>query len=149
MSSNFNPPTSSDALFRTKLLLYFDFEASHSLDVRETPHSHLWKTVLTFTGEPIRGRIVDFPTLESATRGALASLPHSYLNENEDLLPAARDFPTCESLGASIFTRVREIVISRFRAEAPTLRLLSVQVTLCEGDRTYGSAIVEGHPAGY
>lgn len=131
------------SFFNTKLLLYFDFDASHSLDVRETPHSHLWKTVLTFTGEPVRGRIVDFPTLETATREALASLPNSYLNENVDLLPEARAFPTCESLGASIYTRVREIVLSRLRSEAPTLRLLSVQVTLCEGAQTYGSAIVE------
>lgn len=140
MSSNSN---STESLFRTKLLLYFDFEASHSLDVREAPHPHLWKTILTFSGEPVRGRIVDFPTLESAVRNALASLPGSYLNENADLLADARAFPTSESLGASIYTRIRENVISQFRGEAPTLCIHSVQVTLCEGELVYGSAIVE------
>jgi 6-pyruvoyl-tetrahydropterin synthase len=124
-------------------VLYFDFEASHSLDVREEPHPHLWKTVLTFTGEPVKGRIIDFPALESAMRSDLASLPGCYLNENEDLTTEARAFPTCETLGASIFTRVRERTLGRLRAENPTLELLSVQVTLCEGDRVYGSAITE------
>lgn len=135
--------SSSSNLFRTKLLLYFDFEASHSLDVREEPHPHLWKTVLTFTGEPVKGRIVDFPSLENAVKADLGSLPGCYLNENADLLPEGRAFPTCESLGASIFTILRERTLPRFRDENPTLELLSVQVTLCEGDRVYGAAITE------
>jgi 6-pyruvoyl-tetrahydropterin synthase len=133
----------SASLFRTKLLLYFDFEASHSLDVREEPHSHQWRTILTFTGEPVKGRIIDFPALESAIYADLASLPNSYLNENADLLADARAFPTSESLGASIFTILREHTVARFRAENPTLTLLSVQVQLCEGARIFGSAIVE------
>jgi 6-pyruvoyl-tetrahydropterin synthase len=130
-------------LFRTKLLLYFDFEASHSLDTREAPHPHLWKTVLTFTGDPRKGRIIDFPALEKALQSDLTSLPGCYLNENPELLPEARAFPTCESLGTSIFTILRERTLRRFHDENPTLELLSVQVTLCEGDRIYGSAITE------
>ncbi len=139
MSSSSSP----ESLFRTKLILYFDFEASHSLDVREDPHPHLWKTTLTFTGEPVRGRIVDFPSLETATRASLRSLPGCYLNENPDLTPEARAFPTCETLGASLFIRLQETVVGSFRGENPTLELSSVQVTLCEGDRIYGSALVE------
>lgn len=131
------------SLFKTKLLVHFDFEASHSLDTREEPHPHLWKTVLTFTGEPVKGRIIDFPTLETAVRDDLASLPDSYLNENADLLPEGRAFPTCETLGASIFTRVRERTVARLRTENPSFTLLSVQVELCEGAKIYGSAIVE------
>jgi 6-pyruvoyl-tetrahydropterin synthase len=131
------------SLFKTKLLLYFDFIASHSLDVREEPHPHLWKTVLVFTGEPVKGRIIDFPSLEAAMMKDLDSLPDSYLNENADLLPDARAFPTCETLAASIYTIVREKTVVQFRVENPTLTLLSVQVTLCEGERVFGSAIVE------
>jgi 6-pyruvoyl-tetrahydropterin synthase len=132
------------SLFKTKLLVYFDFEASHSLDVREEPHPHLWKTILTFTGETVKGRIVDFPSLESAVHADLRSLPNSYLNENLDLLPEGRAFPTCETLGASMFTTIREKTLARFRAENPTLQIMSVQVQLCEGPRVYGAAIVEG-----
>ena len=136
-------PTNSAALFRTKLLVYFDFEASHSLDVREEHHPHLWKTVLTFTGEPVKGRIIDFPALESAAHSDLGTLPNSYLNENGALLPEGRAFPTCETLGASIFTILRERTVARFRTENPTLTVLSVQVQLCEGTRVFGAAIVE------
>lgn len=137
--------SSPSNLFRTKLLLYFDFEASHSLDVREEPHPHLWKTILTFTGDPVKGRIIDFPTLEKAIRADLASLPGCYLNENPDLLADARAFPTGESLGPSIFTLIRERTVPKFREANPSLELLSVQVTLCEGDRVFGSAITELH----
>lgn len=136
----------SKSLFRTRLLVYFDFEASHSLDVREEPHPHLWKTVLTFTGEPVRGRIADFPALENAVRDDLRSLPGSYLNENPDLLPEGRAFPTCETLGASIYTLLRERTLPRFRSENPTLTVLSVQVQLCEGERVFGAAVVEANP---
>ena len=139
--------SSSESLFRTKLLVYFDFEASHSLDVREEPHPHLWKTILTFTGEPVRGRIIDFPALESAIRDDLRSLPNSYLNENADLLPEGRAFPTCESVGASIYTILRERTVAKFRSENPTLIVLSVQVELCEGAHVFGAAIVEARPA--
>jgi 6-pyruvoyl-tetrahydropterin synthase len=131
------------SLFKTKLLLYFDFTASHSLDVREEPHDHLWKTVLTFTGDPVKGRIVDFPALEDAMKQDLGSLPGCHLNDNPELLPQAQAFPTCETLGESIFTTITEKTIARFRGENPSLKLLSVQVTLCEGERTYGSAITE------
>ncbi len=134
---------SSSALFRTKLLLYFDFEASHSLDTREEPHPHLWKTVLTFSGDPIKGRIVDFPSLEASMLKTLASLPGCYLNTNEALLPATRAFPTCETIGESIATLIHEKTLAEFRVENPSLRLLSVQVTLCEGERVFGSAITE------
>jgi len=135
--------SSPSNLFRTRLLVYFDFEASHSLDTREVPHPHLWKTVLTFTGEPIKGRIIDFPELESSIQDDLRSLPGSYLNENRDVLSECRDFPTCETLGTSIFTLVREKTIARLRTKNPTLTILSVQVQLCEGPRVYGAAIVE------
>jgi 6-pyruvoyl-tetrahydropterin synthase len=131
------------SLFKTKLLVYFDFDASHSLDVREEPHMHSWKTILTFTGEPVRGRIADFPTLESGVQNDLSSLVGSYLNECDALLPEGRAFPTCETLGASIFTVVRENTVARLRNENPTLELLSVQVQLWEGPRVFGSAIVE------
>lgn len=133
----------SSALFRTKLLLYFDFEASHSLDTREEPHPHFWKTVLTFSGDPIKGRIVDFPSLEASMLKTLESLPGCYLNTNDVLLPATRAFPTCETIGESIATLIHEKTLAEFRVENPSLRLLSVQVTLCEGARVFGSAITE------
>lgn len=130
-------------MFRTKLVLYRDFTASHSLDTREAPHPHLWKCAFTFSGEPVRGRIIDFPTLEKATFSAMQGLENCYLNECPLLLEHARKFPTCETLGESLYTLIRERVIPLFRNENHSIHLLSVQVTLCEGERIYGSAITE------
>lgn len=130
-------------MFRTKLVLYRDITASHSLDTREVPHPHLWKCEFTFSGEPVRGRIVDFPTLEQSTFTVTQGLEGSYLNENPLMTENGRAYPTCETLGESLYILVREKVIPIFRTENPTLTLLSVKVTLCEGDRVYGSAITE------
>lgn len=130
-------------MFRTKLILYRDIIASHSLDTREEPHPHLWKCEFTFSGDPVRGRIVDFPALEKAVLESTRDLDGCYLNESPLLGESARSFPTCETLGESLYIIIRENVIPAFRSDNPTLRLLSVKVTLVEGERIYGSAITE------
>jgi len=130
-------------MFRTKLVLYRDITASHSLDTREVPHPHLWKCEFTFGGEPVRGRIIDFPSLENAVMEVTNPLENCYLNECDLLTSGGRSFPTCETLGESLFIMIRENVIPRFRSENPSLTLNSVQVTLIENDRVYGSAITE------
>ena len=130
-------------MFRTKLLVYQDFIAAHSLDTRQEPHNHLWKTVCTFTGEPVRGRIIDLPTLERAVVNQILPLENTYLNENNELPEMTRGFPTCETLGAAIFERIKHSVIKDLSVLNPTLKILSVQVTLCDRGQIIGSAIFE------
>ena len=127
-------------MFRTKLVLYRNITASHSLDTREEPHPHLWKCEFTFSGEPVRGRIVDFPSLEKTLFEITDPLEGCHLNDSELLTESGRKFPTCETLGESLFILIREKAIPRFRSENPSLDLYSIKVTLMEGERTYGSA---------
>lgn len=135
-------------MFSTKLLFYYDILASHSLETNPEPHFHLWKTTLTISGTPVRGKLVDLPTLESLVKETLVKLENTYLNENKFLLPEAQEFPTCEFMGASIFTLLNRNVFSRLRDQNPSLQLLSVQVTLCDPttQKVFGSAITEMAP---
>jgi len=132
-------------MFSTKLVLYYDILASHSLDTNPEPHFHIWKTTLTFSGKPIRGKIIDLPTLESMVKSCVSKLENTYLNQNAYLLPETQSYPTCETTGASLFTLINKDVLSKLKDLNPTLRLLSVQVTLCDptSGKIFGSAITE------
>ncbi len=129
---------------RIKLLVQHDLVASHSLEGNEAPHPHLWKVELTLTGEPIKGKIIDLPTVGKGVRECLLPFENVYLNECELLNPVARSFPTCETLAADFAYRLDHQVFEPLRQSHPSLQLLSVQVTLCDLDhRVWGSAIVE------
>jgi 6-pyruvoyl-tetrahydropterin synthase len=134
--------------FVTELILNFDLFASHSLDTREELHEHLWKVELVFSGEPIRGRIIDLPLLEKSIEEFFRPYQKTSLNAHPDLDDSARAFPTCETLGESFFSRIETAVITPLRASVnPTLALLSIQITLAELDgRLYGSARIRRRP---
>lgn len=126
---------------RTELILKRTLLASHSLDSREEPHPHLFKLEFVFTGESIRGRIVDLPLLESAIDALIEPLQGRYLNDLSALPEAARAFPTCETLGATLVEWLQSKTLPSLAPENATLRVVSVMVTLCEPDGTeFGAA---------
>jgi 6-pyruvoyl-tetrahydropterin synthase len=129
---------------RTELLLRSQFEASHSLDVRESPHPHVWKVELTLGGEAQdHGKLVNLPTLQGALESVIGPLSGTYLND-QTLLPIfAREFPTCETLAAYLYSELETVIEKNFRSRNPTLILISMMVTLCDPDgREWGSARV-------
>lgn len=129
---------------RTTLIIRHQITASHSLEGNEKPHPHLWKIEARISGEPVRGRIIDLPELEKALIADTEVLEGVYLNECQEVDEATRGFPTCESLGASLLRSWDQRVLPRFRAGNPSLRIASVQVTLCDPDgREYGAALIE------
>ena len=134
--------------FTTELVLQFTLQAGHSLDTREELHDHLWNFELTFTGDPIRGRIIDLPLLESKITELFQPFQKKPLNGKPRLNEAAQVFPTCETLGESFYGLIENETIPPLRAELnPTLKLISVKVTLGDLDgRTYGSAILRKKP---
>ena len=119
---------------RTELLLKFEMIASHSLSGYEKPHPHIWKIQAGLVGEPIAGRIVDLPTLRTAFEAVLGTLKGTYLNENQNLEGPAREFPTCETLGESLYEKFEGVLAGTFRAANASIRLSFVQVALCEMD---------------
>ncbi len=123
------------------LILKQTLLASHSLSVREEQHPHIFKFEIDFTGEPKNGMIVNLPDLETGLTTIFAPFQSRYLNDCGQLPEEARNFPTCETLGVAFAHKINEILIPQFTAESPSLRLVSVLVTLCEPDgREYGSA---------
>lgn len=125
------------------LILKQTLLASHSLSVREEPHPHIFKFEIDFTGEPKNGMIVNLPELEDGLREVFAPFQSRYLNDCSQLPEEARNFPTCETLGVAFARKIETTLIPQFAQAHPTLRLISVLVTLCEPDgREYGSARV-------
>lgn len=115
--------------------------ASHSLDTREEPHPHLFRFEFDFTGDPVRGRIIDLPMLETELTRMLEPFQNRYLNDCGGLPAPTREFPTCETLGMAFAEKIETAVLTNLRGENPTLRLVSILVTLCEPDgQEYGSA---------
>jgi 6-pyruvoyl-tetrahydropterin synthase len=126
---------------RTELILKRALLASHSLDTREEPHPHLFKLEFVFTGEAMRGRIIDLPVLEQAVDALIEPLQNRYLNDCSLLPEPARHFPTCETLGSTFIEWTKGRLLPQFKDANPTLTLVSVMVTLCEPDgREYGAA---------
>lgn len=123
------------------LILKQTLLASHSLSVREEPHPHLFKFEIDFTGEPKNGMIVNLPELEASLGEIFKPFQSRYLNDCSALPEEARNFPTCETLGIAFAQMIEGSLIPTFSLENPTLKLVSVLVTLCEPDgREYGSA---------
>ncbi len=129
---------------KVTLIIRSELVASHSLDGYEQPHPHRWKLEIRVSGAPVRGRIIDLPVLEDALKSDLKKLDGCYLNESPLVDEATRAFPTCETLGAHLAEHWDRIVLSVLRKDNPTLKLVSVQVTLCEMDgREFGAALIE------
>jgi 6-pyruvoyl-tetrahydropterin synthase len=123
------------------LILKQTLLASHSLSVREEPHPHIFKFEVDFTGEPKNGMIVNLPELEMGLGEIFKPFQSRYLNDCSLLPEEAQKFPTCETLGVAFAQKIENTLIPKFSQENPTLKLVSVLVTLCEPDgREYGSA---------
>lgn len=118
--------------------------ASHSLSVREEPHPHLFKFEMDFTGEPKNGMIINLPDLETALAEMFKPFQSRYLNDCSQLSAEARTFPTCETLGVDFALKIQTGILPALHPQNPSLKLVSVLVTLCEPDgREYGSARIE------
>lgn len=126
---------------KIELILRQNLVATHSLDTNETPHEHLFKLEFAFTGDPIRGRIIDLPTLERGLEEFLAPYQKRNLNQYAGLPAYAREFPTCETLGQAFYEKMSEAFLPKFHAMNPTFRVVSILLTLCDPDgKEYGSA---------
>lgn len=113
-----------------QLILKFKFDASHSLEGHELPHSHLWELILTVSGKPIDGRIIDLVELRHSVASLIDALKGTYLNTNQAAAPEVQKFPTCEALCGHFFSRVNQILETKFRPANSSLALESTQVAL-------------------
>jgi 6-pyruvoyl-tetrahydropterin synthase len=129
---------------RSQLILHFEFIASHSLSVRETPHDHRWRLKTVIQGEPQNGMILNMVEVRSAFQTCIAPLAQTYLNDNDRLSPAAQQTPTCESLAAHFFDQFTAVLTDRFCPGNPTVRLQAIEVELYEPDgQEWGSVRLE------
>jgi 6-pyruvoyl-tetrahydropterin synthase len=129
---------------RSQLILHFEFIASHSLSVRETPHDHRWRLKTVIQGEPQNGMILNMVEVRSAFQTCIAPLANSYLNDNDRLSLAAQQTPTCESLAAHFFGQFTTVLTDRFCPGNPTIKLQAIEVELYEPDgHEWGSVRLE------
>jgi 6-pyruvoyl-tetrahydropterin synthase len=117
---------------KTELILGFNFEASHSLSDYEQPHLHLWRLECTFSGKPIDGRILDMVQTRARIETLLESVSLTYLNENQNLTPEARRFPTCETLTHYFKLHLEQMVLTEFCKINSTIQLRSISVSIGE-----------------
>jgi 6-pyruvoyl-tetrahydropterin synthase len=129
---------------RSQLILNFEFIASHSLSVREVPHSHLWRLKTVIQGEPQNGMILNMVEVRQAFRASIDPLANSYLNHNAALTPAAQQTPTCETLAAHFFSQFAQLLQEHFCHHNPTVMLHAIEVELYEPNgHEWGSVRLE------
>ncbi|NJN29207.1 MAG: hypothetical protein HC824_01085 [Synechococcales cyanobacterium RM1_1_8] len=129
---------------KTKLILNFEFIASHALAIREAPHNHLWRVQAVMAGEPVGGMVLNMVTVREQFSQALKPLANSHLNDNPRLSPEARATPTCETLAAYFFSVFGDILAQRFVQQNPTVQLDAIEVELYEPNgQEWGSARLE------
>lgn len=113
-----------------QLILKFKFDASHSLEGHELPHSHLWELVATVSGRPIQGRIIDLVEFRSSVSNLVDVLKGTYLNTNRSASRDVQEFPTCEALCGHFYTEIHAVLEKLFIPHNPTLVLESTQIAL-------------------
>lgn len=129
---------------KTKLILNFEFIASHSLSVREVPHNHLWRIKAVIEGEPQSGMILNMVDVRQHFKKATDLLANTYLNTNPNLPSEANANPTCETLAAHLFTSFGNILDHQFRIQNPSVYLDAIEVELYEPNGyEWGSARLE------
>jgi len=122
----------------TTVIVPFEFYASHSLSVRETPHTHHWTLKLFVRGIPKNGMVIDILKLREIADPLVQNVANTYLNENLALTEEQMACPTCEMLSAYFFTHVSE-ELKRF-----DVQLKAVEVELGEPEgKEWGSARIE------
>ena len=129
---------------KTKLILNFEFIASHALSVREEAHSHLWRVQAVMVGEPVNGMVLNMVAVREQFSKALQPLANRHLNDHELLPSETRATPTCETLAAYFFTAFGEILGKEFLSHNPTVQLDAIEVELYEPNgKEWGSARLE------
>ncbi len=135
---------SAAAPLRTKLILNFEFIASHALSVRETPHNHLWRVKAIIAGEPQQGMILNMVDVRQQFKGVIEQLANSHLNDNPLLSPSAAQTPTCETLAAHFYGAFSGIIQRDFLEQNPSVQLSAIEVELYEPNgHEWGSARLE------
>ena len=87
------------------------FAAAHQLrefhGACENLHGHNWKVEVYVTGENLKqeGLLVDFGEMKQATREALGTLDHRFLNELE---PFTEKNPSSENIARHIFKHLSD-----------------------------------------
>lgn len=119
---------------KSELVLKFVFEASHSLAGYETPHPHLWRLEVSFTGQPLEGKVIDIVRAREVILSQVGLIQKTYLNTNPLLDPATQKAPTCETLSLFFWNRITHLVDTQFRSENPTTQLHSVSIAICNMD---------------
>lgn len=117
---------------RSQLILNFEFIAAHSLSIRETPHSHLWRIKTVIQGDVQNGMILNMVEVRQVFRLCIDPLANTYLNDNDHLCLAAQKTPTCESLAAHFFDQFGALLKERFCPSNPTVILRAIEVELYE-----------------
>ena len=129
---------------RTKLILNFEFIASHSLGVREVPHNHLWRIKVTIAGKPQQGMILNMVDVRQQFKQVIDGLANCHLNDCVNLNPPARTTPTCEALAAYFYETFSLILSEKFVAQNPSVQLAAIEVELYEPNgHEWGSARLE------
>ena len=115
----------------TTVIVPFEFYASHSLSVRETPHTHHWTLKLFVKGIPKNGMVIDILKLREIADPLVQSVANTYLNENPALTEE-------QMVSAYFFTHVSE-ALGKF-----DVQLKAVEVELGEPEgKEWGSARIE------
>lgn len=98
-----------------EVMIISDFAAAHNLrNFRgkcENLHGHNWTIEVVLRGRRLNesGILVDFAEVKQTTRGLLAELDHSYLND----LPFFKDHnPSSENIARFLFERLAEKIAS-------------------------------------
>ncbi len=121
-----------------ELFIKVRFSATHSLNERETPHTHVWNVEAGLTGPLIEGRIVSLPELLAEFGEETKVLEGTFLNANPALDPESRTFPTCENL---IFYFEQAFKNRIAKAGWNNVELTELRISVVELDgREYGTA---------
>ena len=129
---------------KTKLILNFEFIASHSLSVRETPHNHLWRIQAVIGGKPQSGMILNMVDVRQHFKQAIDHLANCHLNTHPLLPRETTENPTCETLAAYFFGVFSHILNHDFLAGNPSVHLTAIEVELYEPNgHEWGSARLE------
>ncbi len=129
---------------KTKLILNFEFIASHALTVRETPHNHLWRVKAIIAGQPQQGMILNMVDVRHHFKGVIDGLANSHLNDNRKLSATTQQTPTCETLAEYFYDAFSDILSREFVAQNPSVQLSAIEVELYEPNgHEWGSARLE------
>lgn len=123
---------------RLELVVNLNLKASHSLEERESPHSHRWDIQLGLLGDLNEGRIVSLTRAHEILGAKLEPLQNTFLNNNKYLSDSCRLNPTCENLALFLLELFQKELESLDRTKPVSVSF--IQVGLWEEAGQLGSA---------